>query len=589
MAAANRQEQIDTDPRIWAPPLRGLLSELIAEAFALAPQSSIEETARKWLGRASSAPDPDAFAELAMEAGFLAMELSIFAPSFTGVRPVDRLARNLPGKQPEYAMAMQWLRKGKFTLFRILREESDCVYEARDLATGESFRLFEDRLAPSALQMDLAARICPIPGGLHALVGPTLTLGLGGVSKPGDYIRPGKGIGNDQRCAQLVYRDHVRRGTRGEIDSVLTPSRPVVISQPDEQLDELARELFESGAGANLNGDALAEARNLTSPARILAALTSCVEIRAEGRPDGADIYRALARVLIETLHERARVGSHPHDSLEKLRADLRTRVENKITPLKALELFDEIAGGLVARTRPDADRDDDLTRVIERIRGLRAKTTEQGCTEQEALRAAEKVAELLERYGLSLSEIEMRKQTCEGFGFDTGRRKREPSDNCIPAIAGFCDCRVWLETSATGSIRHVFFGLPADVEAARCLNDLMLGAFVSETAAFKLGKLYQSMQGAERRAATSSFQIGLASGISMKLHTLKAEREKAMSKSSGRDLVVVKTSILDEEIEKLGLSFHNQRSRSRRKVISEAYARGEATGRQFKVNEVID
>jgi len=35
------------------------------------------------------------------------------------------------------------------------------------------------------------------------------------------------------------------------------------------------------------------------------------------------------------------------------------------------------------------------------------------------------KVAELLDRHGLSLSEIELRRQACEGVGIDTARRRR--------------------------------------------------------------------------------------------------------------------------------------------------------------------
>src|SRR3984893_2613560 len=65
---------------------------------------------------------------------------------------------------------------------------------------------------------------------------------------------------------------------------------------------------------------------------------------------------------------------------------------------------------------------DKDLARVIQRIQALRAKTVDQGCTEQEALASANKVAELLDRYGLSLSEIELRRQVCEGIGIDTER-----------------------------------------------------------------------------------------------------------------------------------------------------------------------
>jgi hypothetical protein len=202
-------------------------------------------------------------------------------------------------------------------------------------------------------------------------------------------------------------------------------------------------------------------------------------------------------------------------------------------------------------------------------------------------MRAAEKVAELLERYGLSLSEVEMRKQACEGFGFDTGRKQAGPLDECLRVVAHFCDCRTWSEISADGGIRQVFFGLPADIEAARCLKDLVTAAFDVETEAFKRADLYLKEPSAGRRAMVKSFQIGLGGGISLKLAELKAAREKAATKSTGRDLVTVKRSIIDEEMEKLGLSFQTK-TRRRKRVIADAYQQGVAAARRFEVDEKI-
>ena len=49
------------------------------------------------------------------------------------------------------------------------------------------------------------------------------------------------------------------------------------------------------------------------------------------------------------------------------------------------------------------------LDKLKVRIQSLRAKTIENGCTEDEALSAAAKVAELLDRHDLSLSDVELR------------------------------------------------------------------------------------------------------------------------------------------------------------------------------------
>src|SRR4051794_10746928 len=53
-------------------------------------------------------------------------------------------------------------------------------------------------------------------------------------------------------------------------------------------------------------------------------------------------------------------------------------------------------------------------------IQGLRSKTMDNGCTEAEALLAAAKVAELLDRYDLSLSDVEIRNGQCEQRSYET-------------------------------------------------------------------------------------------------------------------------------------------------------------------------
>jgi hypothetical protein len=63
------------------------------------------------------------------------------------------------------------------------------------------------------------------------------------------------------------------------------------------------------------------------------------------------------------------------------------------------------------------------LDRLKTRIQGLRSKTTDNGCTEAEALLAAAKVAELLGQYDLSLTDVEIRDAPCEQREYETYRR----------------------------------------------------------------------------------------------------------------------------------------------------------------------
>jgi Protein of unknown function (DUF2786) len=113
------------------------------------------------------------------------------------------------------------------------------------------------------------------------------------------------------------------------------------------------------------------------------------------------------------------------------------------------------------------------LDRLKTRIQGLRSKTTDNGCTESEALLAAAKVAELLSQYDLSLTDVEIRDAPCEQREYETYRKKRIPLDACIGTIANFCDCRVWREKNQVGEARYVFFGLRS---AAQGLSAIQLG-----------------------------------------------------------------------------------------------------------------
>ncbi|WP_292534338.1 DUF2786 domain-containing protein [Methylocystis sp.] len=567
------------------------ITELLLEAMTFCVDSKVEETVRKWLTHADIAPDDPHAGECAAGAMIFALELSIFAPSMSGVRPIDRMARQFKAKTFDDAAALEALKKARFTLFRILSVTQSHVFKAEDLATGETFLLLEQSFSPSALGRDIAARICRLDYGLHVATSPKIPLDEACLAVAKEFIRPGKGLVNDQRCAAAVYRHVVRHGVDDAVEFGVLPEPEEVfaLSHPDDELDALARDWAERAEGAEPSRDDLEVARALTSGRRLAAALVSTVELRRMGQSRHADVYRRLALIQMETLHRRAFVGSGEINPLGTLHSTLEELAAKRRYPHEALGLFRELSRRISVDTGGTKHRDEDLGRVIERIRGLRAKTIEQGCTEQEALAAADKVGELLERYGLSLSEVELRQQPCEGFSIDTGRRKHGAFDRCVPAIADFCDCRVWSENSPRGTLRFVFFGLSVDVEAAHYLYDLVAIAFETETATFKSGTIYAMMVGGEKRSAVNSFQIGLARGVSAKLETLKAQRNVAVFNSTGRDLVPIKTSVIDEEFEKLGLSLHAKNVSSRRRVLADAYEAGHEAGRKFEVRAGIE
>lgn len=227
-----------------------------------------------------------------------------------------------------------------------------------------------------------------------------------------------------------------------------------------------------------------------------------------------------------------------------------------------------------------------DLDGLKSRIQALRAKTIDNGCTESEALAAAAKVAELLDRYDLSLSDIELREAPCERRAFETHRKKRVPLDACVGAIANFCDCRVWREKNAAGETRYVFFGLRSDVEVAHYLTEMIDGAVRSELGRYKTSKAYQRFRHNERHLANSSFTFGMVISIAEKLNAMKAARDSA-NETNGRALVVLKSAVVDTELKKLNLNLRSARAPTRM-ISATAFEAGEAAGASLAINPAV-
>ena len=116
-----------------------------------------------------------------------------------------------------------------------------------------------------------------------------------------------------------------------------------------------------------------------------------------------------------------------------------------------------------------------DRTKLLERVRNLLAKTVENGCTEHEAIAAAQKVSALMEQYDLSHEDVEDVKR--ERYGarkrpFANGsalRRVYHESTQTHYAISRLFTCEVWLYDSDL-----IFFGSELDTEAAHSLANVV-------------------------------------------------------------------------------------------------------------------
>lgn len=210
-------------------------------------------------------------------------------------------------------------------------------------------------------------------------------------------------------------------------------------------------------------------------------------------------------------------------------------------------------------------DQQTELSKVKARIRALAAKTVQRGCSEAEAMAAAAKVGELLDVYGLSMSEVELREEACVQRRAAFAGPARTALRWIYPALLRFCECRGWTD----GRHDFVLFGLEPDVQMAEWLLHVVAQALAHEEARYRAGPAYAARRDAPQ-AVLRSFRYGFADRLSKRLDEMAdaraaamAERRAAADAAAAPDgvragastaLVVAKERKLDEAFRTLGV-----------------------------------
>lgn len=556
---------------------------------------AMQKTLRRWLvGHAGPPENEDALTCLLA----MAADLQLFTPSMSGHTAVDRYLR---ASQPETLVerqALEALGAAEFRLVRILRREGPDQVCLEDLVTGESLLLLDARISSHAADLTTVMRLCPLTSGRYVLISPLFAMDEAMLAAAMTFVRPGRPLGH--RCAANVYRDVARRGFLPIPQLTIEPGEEALVDAILENLEDHLTEVerlalrWIEDAGQEETPDLVLQARRLACVDNLIDAC-GCFGRAGADAPEGlATAFERIAELQMETILQRTRAGmGGDAEALDVAAGAIANHVARGEMKAGARDLFERLrkrwafsASAAAAGSGPSAAVD--LDRVIQRIRALRAKTVDRGCTEEEAIAAAAKVAELLDRHDLTLNEVSVRESECEGMKVATGRRRRAPVDSCMRPLAEFCDCRVWSEEGDDEALHYVFFGLKADVEAARFLHELIDVTFETESEAFRRSEIYLALRGGNRRTSLNSFQIGLANGIAAKLAALKAARHGSVPKSTGFDLVAAKHSVVDEQVARLGLHFTTRATTSRRYVHGDAYAAGKAAGALFEPNAAL-
>lgn len=205
---------------------------------------------------------------------------------------------------------------------------------------------------------------------------------------------------------------------------------------------------------------------------------------------------------------------------------------------------------------------------VALKIKALLAKTTEAGCTEAEAMMAAHKAHELLAKYQLNLSELDLREE-----GTDEATVIYDDVTHALAgAVGDYCEVKCWTENRQ----KIKFLGLQSDAFFAEWLM-LALSAFVKRKGLdFSLEstkKIFQS--------DIIEFRAGCSNRICKRLwDEVEARKANAVT---GRELLVVKGHLISEAWAKKNLTLGQGRASYRGNAASAAYQAGAAAGDQAR------
>jgi hypothetical protein len=228
----------------------------------------------------------------------------------------------------------------------------------------------------------------------------------------------------------------------------------------------------------------------------------------------------------------------------------------------------------------------DEREKIARRIRGLLNLSADQSVTEQEAIEAARKARELMDKYRVTMTDVEIKAEPVELDEVKSAYATTAPVDYCRPGIMAYCGVKLWFE-SHRGAVRRVkILGLKADTDMAGWLYTMLQTALESDWRAYKKTPAWRELTGGGKRSATQSFFVGMAVRINERLLELAEALEPVAKTASGTALVVIKNQLVDAAFAELDLHFRKSRGLSIRD--GGAYHAGKAAGDRVNLNRPI-
>ena len=230
-----------------------------------------------------------------------------------------------------------------------------------------------------------------------------------------------------------------------------------------------------------------------------------------------------------------------------------------------------------------NAQTETERTSIARKIKALLAKTTQAGCSEEEAMNAALLAAKLQAEYNITLTEAEIVQEGFETITIPwTSEKNQYIEDRISVAIAMFTSTKVWVDRPTQkgkgkkqklGVYTMKFCGLKSDSQFAEWLIKSL-----SDFIHFKAAHYAKQFESEDRTKVYKSFVLGACGRIAERL---KAMQQKPMAQNATRTALVVldKQLMIKNHLEQAGVKFKKGLPINDKVAFGSAFVAGKAAG----------
>ena len=202
-----------------------------------------------------------------------------------------------------------------------------------------------------------------------------------------------------------------------------------------------------------------------------------------------------------------------------------------------------------------------DKQSILKKLKAFSQRTVENGCTEAEAVAAAQAMQSLQDQYNCTLTELDISLTEYTKDSMSLGKKVKHPVWGALYGLQAFCEVKL----VANGS-KLTIFGQQHKVDNAMYLISLMQSSMELEFLKYKQSADYEEEAFYHHaRSIRSSFMNAMASRLCNRLEQMHRESRSNVEQpkaSNGTALVIVADHALDDAFRK---EFPRLRSGGRR------------------------